>query len=72
MNGSGGRYGYDEHEIHLKLLAHGFKSYGYNPFKRELDTIGLKSDNTIYIRDIAFTKERIAHSKAFTVFNEII
>lgn len=72
LNGSGGRYGSDEHEIHLKLLAHGFKSYGYNPFKRELDTIDLKSDNTIYIRDIEFTKERIEHAKAFTVFNEVI
>ncbi|GGG97054.1 FkbM family methyltransferase [Pedobacter zeae] len=72
LNGSGGRYGYDEHEIHLKLLAYGFKNYTYNPFKRELNTIGLKSDNSIYIRDIEFTKERVERAESFIVFNEVI
>lgn len=73
LNGSGGRYGYDENAIHLKLLNHGFKNYSYDPFKRILnDNIGMKSDNTIYIRDIDYVKKRVKLAKHFRVFNESI
>jgi FkbM family methyltransferase len=60
LNGSGGRYGFDEKEIHATLTALGFKPYLYLPFERklvEIPTFG--SYNTIYIRDIDFVKTRL-------------
>jgi FkbM family methyltransferase len=73
LNGSGGRYGYDEKIIHEKLLNHSFFPCNYDPFERtikELESYG--TTNTIYIRDIDFVKSRLKSATSFKVFGEFI
>ncbi|RZK39266.1 MAG: FkbM family methyltransferase [Pedobacter sp.] len=73
LNGSGGRYGYSDHEIHLRLLAKNFKPYSYHPLERslkELDRYG--NFNTIYIRDLKTVTAKVKAAKSFHVFNETI
>lgn len=73
LNGSGGRYGYDESKIHEQLLEYGFSSYLYNPFNRSLEKVERFGNfNTIYLRDIDFIKNRLKTSDGFTVFFEHI
>lgn len=64
LNGSGMRYGYNEDEIHQKLINYGFKPFSYNPkfrILKEASTYG--SHNTIYIRDEEFVKNRIDNAR---------
>jgi hypothetical protein len=71
LNGSGGRYGFDEFEIHTKLLNIGFKPYEYNPFERKINMIdGFGSFNTIYIRDISFINQRLQSANKVNIFSE--
>lgn len=68
LNGSGQRYGYDERQIHNKLMEHGFKPYNYNPKTRqlmELETFG--THNTIYLRDKEYVEERIKSARKIKV-----
>ena len=68
LNGSGQRYGYDERQIHNKLLEHGFKPYNYNPKTRQLiklETFG--THNTIYLRDKEFVDERIKFARKIKI-----
>lgn len=68
LNGSGQRYGYDERQIHNKLLEHGFKPYNYNPKTRqlmELETFG--THNTIYLRDKEYVEERIKSARKIKI-----
>ena len=68
LNGSGQRYGYDERQIHNKLLENGFKPYNYNPKTRqlmELETFG--THNTIYLRDKEFVEERIKSARKIKI-----
>lgn len=73
LNGSGGRYGYDENEIHEKLLRFGFEPYTYDPFTRKvykLEAFG--NHNTIYIRDVEFVTNRLEKAIPFKIFNRTI
>lgn len=73
LNGSGNRYGFSDDNIHNKLIKYNFKPYSYNPFDRalkELPTYG--TDNTIYLRDLNFIKNRIKFSEPFKIFNQLI
>ena len=71
LNGSGWRYGYDENNIHNKLLSHGFQPYVYNPFKRTFNlSSGYGSHNTLYLRDLEFVKERVRKAEKIKVFGE--
>ncbi|RZL47380.1 MAG: FkbM family methyltransferase, partial [Pedobacter sp.] len=55
LNGSSGRYGYDDNNIHKKLVINGFKPYNYNPLKREIEELeSFGNYNTIYLRDLEF------------------
>ena len=68
LNGSGKRYGYDDDQIHKKLVSYGFVPFRYDPFKRklhQLETYGL--ENTIYIKDLNFTQNRIRSSKKIKI-----
>ena len=71
LNGSGGRYGYDENLIHQKLVNAGFQAYEYDPFARFLKEI-LKHGafNTLYLRDIEFIKARISSADKIEIFSE--
>ncbi|SFG93198.1 methyltransferase, FkbM family [Pedobacter insulae] len=71
--GGGAQYGYDENEIHLKLLDLSFKSYTYDPITRALKELqSIRNSNTIYIRDLAFVEKRLNEAKPFEIFNEKI
>lgn len=68
LNGSGNRYGFNEENIHDKLLDLGFKPFEYNPFIRQLK--GLKSwgtHNTIYIRDLDWVTQRLNTAPKFVI-----
>ncbi|RYG18098.1 MAG: FkbM family methyltransferase [Chitinophagaceae bacterium] len=73
LNGSGGRYGFDESEIHKKLQNLCFEPYTYDPFSRSLkkeNTFG--QFNTLYIRDVDFVINRIKGSQPFRIWNMTI
>ena len=71
LNGSGGRYGYDESLIHQTLLSHSFKPFNYDPFKRKLTELNsYGSNNTLYLRDLNFIKNRLNVAPSFEVFGE--
>jgi FkbM family methyltransferase len=63
LNGSGRRYGFDEQRIIDRLRGHGFKTYTYDPLARALLPLegkNLESGNTLFIRDEALVRERLA------------
>lgn len=70
LNGSGKRYGYNEDDIHYKLLLNNFKPYFYSPFERKLSNADKISNlNTIYIKDITLAKERVLAAKKFRILD---
>jgi len=73
LNGSGGRYGFDEREIHERLLACGFRPYTYCPFKHELTLLETYGPfNTIYCRDLPFISQRLIFATRFEIMGEKI
>ena len=71
LNGSGGRYGYDENLIDELLRKHTFQPYNYDPYARKLFVMENKGIfNTIYIRDYAFVKQRTENAEKIKVFSE--
>jgi hypothetical protein len=72
LNGSGGRYGWDE-AFNLKLMRElGFATYSYFPFERKLRALAggktkTSSGNTIFIRDEDFVRERLEPSPTVIV-----
>ena len=71
LNGSGDRYGFDEKNIHLLLLNHGFNPYKYDPMFRDLTvTVPGEHHNTLYIRDLEFVKERLKTARKIKVKNK--
>ena len=73
LNGSGGRYGFDESKIHDLFISKNFKPYKYDAFARKLflmESHGVY--NTIYCRDIEFINGRIKNAPAVKVMGETI
>lgn len=71
LNGSGGRYGFDEKNIHHQLKEAGFSPFSYDPFTRTLTPLSnFGSLNTIYLREIDFIEQRLKTAKNITVFSE--
>ena len=68
LNGSAKRYGKDDNEIHKLLVSKGFKSFQYNPQKRQLKSLQGKyklTSNTLYLRKINEIKRRISRKTIF-------
>jgi FkbM family methyltransferase len=73
LNGSGGRYGYNENEIKSTLRSQGFTPHIYDPVKRELKQLSeFGNENTIYIRDVKFVTERLKSADKVRVLNSLI
>ena len=73
LNTSSQRYGKTDGFIHEMLIDAGFKSFHYNPFKRELTSaVTYGSHNTLYIRDVEYVSQRVAMADSFSVFGEMI
>ena len=71
LNGSGVRYGYDERVIDQKLREFGFLPHYYNPMNRIFENVNLVGGyNTIYLRDVAFVKDRILKAPKFQVLGK--
>lgn len=71
--GGGSAYGYDENEIHSKLLSLSFKPYSYDPITRTLtELLNFGNSNTIYVRDLNFVEKRLKEAKPFKIFNQKI
>jgi FkbM family methyltransferase len=66
--GLGNRFGYNERDLHQKIVSKGFKLFEYEPFKRKLNA-GSRSvyGNNLYIRDIDFVNERLNAAQRFIV-----
>jgi FkbM family methyltransferase len=68
LNGSGKRYGYEDNDVHKKLIDHGFTPFEYNPLTRSLSPIKtFGSQNTIYIRDIDFVTHRVSEARKIKI-----
>jgi FkbM family methyltransferase len=68
LNGSGRRYGYNDSSIHQSLKEFGFQPCRYDPFKRTLETTeSFGQHNTIYVREIAFVRDRLSKARPFIV-----
>ena len=73
LNGSGGRYGFNEADIHEALLARGFAPYAYDAFNRTITKVEVwGSYNTIYIRQAEFVQNRLKEAEGFTIMGETI
>lgn len=62
LNGSGERYGFDETRIQSMMGDHGFGTYAYDPFTRNLTNLhgkNLESGNTLFIRDLEYVRRRL-------------
>lgn len=71
-NQSADRYaGAGEDRVMETMLGNGFQAYSYDPFGRKLIRGGT-DHNTIFIRDVAFVRERIALAPTFHLVNNQI
>jgi FkbM family methyltransferase len=70
LNGSGGRYGFDETKIIQSLCEHGFLPYEYDPFNRSFHSLTTKnhsSSNTLFIRNLKDQENRIRSSPKYSI-----
>jgi len=68
LNSSGKRYGYDDNDVHKKLIDNGFTPFEYNPLSRSLSPVKtFGNQNTIYIRDIDFVTHRVSEARKIKV-----
>ena len=70
LNGSGERYGFNEHKIVGMMRDLGFHAYSYDPFGRILSRLEGKNNNcgnTIFIRDLNRVTDRILDAPRINV-----
>jgi hypothetical protein len=70
LNGMGKRYGFDENNILKTMCDYGFETYQYEPFTRELRSLGGKNDsygNTLFLRNVDAIREELAHAPRITM-----
>ncbi len=71
--GAGKKYGFDETEIHNKMMTYGFNCYNYDPFTRKLSPSERNMHlNTMYVRDLDFVTGRVVKAKPVKIFSEKI
>ena len=75
LNGSGKRYGFDDHAIIKKMQAYGFKTFSYLPFERRLTPLEVgnaRSGNILFIRNIKQVEKRLVEAPSFHVLGNDI
>ena len=73
LNGSGGRYDFDEDNVYGRMVNYGFAPYTYDPYQRSLKELKGKNQaagNTLFVREVAAVRERLQTARAFTVHGE--
>jgi FkbM family methyltransferase len=72
LNGSGCRYGFNEKELHQRILGYGFSAARYDPLTRRLEAAGSpgaarRNDNTLYVRNMEALQERLLAAPRYFV-----
>ena len=68
LNGLANQFNLNEMKIHETILNAGFTPFQYDAFSRSLVEIsGIGDQNTLYLKDVEFVKERIRTAPAFSV-----
>ncbi len=71
LNGSGGRYRFNETDIYAKIRDHTFKPLRYDPYSRELrETDNISIANVIFVRDRQIVTQRVRTAGKVKVFSE--
>ncbi len=73
--GDGRRYGYDGSAIRSRMAAWGFRRCRYDAFARCLEELpdGEASEgNTLFVRDLAFVRDRLQSAPAFRVHGRTV
>jgi FkbM family methyltransferase len=66
-------YGFDPGEVHNTMTSNGFSLYSYEPFTRILEKRAVpEKGNNLYLRDLAFVKNRVENAASFTIFGKTI
>jgi FkbM family methyltransferase len=72
-NGLSDQYEFGQNYIHDKLLSLGFTPNEYDPYERKIIPIASTgTENTIYIRDMEFVKNRIAAGKKIPLLGRMV
>jgi len=72
LNESGRRYGVQDSEIVDLLHLWGFEGYEYDPMTRSINRVGgknLRRDNSIFLRDIDFVRQRLLSAPIHKLLN---
>jgi len=76
LNGAGARYGFAEEAIRKRFADWGFCACHYDPRTRRLRVIdaeeAIRNGNTLYIKDVPSTQQKLLTAKAFTVLGKTI
>lgn len=75
LNKNGRRFGFSETDIHKLLLDAGFQPYAYDPMTRKLTQLSnynQKEENTLYLRDLNFLRDRVENAAPFHVLGKDI
>lgn len=77
LNGNGARYGFNEADLHHRMLDYGFEPMLYHPFERTLIPLDrawvplekrpTSTVNTLYVRDVEFFRNRVQEAPQFEV-----
>ncbi len=70
LNGSSGRYGHSDLEIHQEIIKYGFEPFSYYPDKRALlrtKSFNANGFNTLYLRDEKSVSEKIKNASKVDV-----
>jgi len=72
LNGSGKNYGFIDSTIADTLVESGFKAVSYEPWSRKLRLLGVnfnKFGNTIFVRNLDWSRSILLNSDKFKIFN---
>lgn len=70
LNDLSKRYGYNDEQVHQRLIESGFSPYEYHPFERKLsqkESFG--PHNTLYLRNLEFCKKRVKSAPLWSIHN---
>lgn len=69
LNESGASFGVEDSDVHETIISFGFQPISYDPFSRKISRVGSfeTGGNTIYVKNIEETRQRVAKSRAVRI-----